>query len=268
MKKLNVFIRIFIGLLIFSCVSDDDNSQPISEANKKRLIKLTKESDYQNNERYFFYDSDNNVTNIKTFSPLDQSTPDVFNIIFNYENNLIISSSVYKNQALIRTIEYNYLNDNLTEMVFYDANGIKDDKLDFLYNSENRVDSIYSHSSYIENDSQRADNFTYNTNGNIVIAEGYFHRQFQYDTNPTPSNNFTNANKIIFAADSFTNTFCENNQIKCTLTTYREGHDPYIRHINTSIIYDADDYPIHKTIFQTKDDGTVMSTETMTFEYE
>jgi hypothetical protein len=266
MKKLNLLLGILIGLTIFSCSSDDSNPSEEPELNEKKLIKVTEEGTYGIYEKLYIYDSDNNVTEIESsFTEFGQTDSDLHNTVFSYENNLIVSAINYEDGTLYKTYEFNYSNDNLIERIIYDSNGIEDEKLEFTYNSNNEIESF---NYYVESDLQQTQDFTYNTNGNIITAEDTDYSEIQYDTNPTPSNNFTNSNKVIFGTESLIMNLCGNNETNRTTTYNNSLPSETIRHFETSITYDTDNYPLSKILVQTDNSGNEINTRTTTFEYE
>ena len=265
MKKLNILFGILIGLTIFSCSSDDTSSNNDNDMNEKKLIKVTVEGNYGIYEKQFIYDSDNNVTEIESsFTEFGQTISDVHNTVFSYNNNLIISAINYEDGTLFNTIEFNYSNDNLIEKIVYDADGIEDEKFEFTYNSSDQVEIL---NYYVESDLQQTQNFTYDTNANIIVIDDIDYSEIQYDTNQTPSNSFTNSNKIIFEAESFLMNIGQNNETNRTTTyNYSQANEVIIQ-FATTITYDSDNYPISKIVTQTEDNTTV-SLRTTTFEYE
>lgn len=266
MKKLNLLLGVLIGLSMFSCSSDDSNSNEEPGLNEKKLIRVIEEGNYGTYEKLYMYDSDNNVSEIESsFTELGQTNSDVYHTIFNYENNLIISATHNNNGSLYRTFEFNYLNNNLIERIIYDANGIEDEKLEFTYNSDNQIES-YNY--YVETEFQQTVNFTYDTNGNIITAEDTDYSEIQYDTHSTPSDAFTNSNKIIFEAESLLMNLCGNNETNRTTTYNYLLPNEVIYHFETSITYDADNYPLSKIVTETDNNNNQRIVRTTTFEYE
>jgi hypothetical protein len=266
MKNLNLLLIIIIGLTIFSCSSDDSNSNEEPQLNEKKLIRTTEEGDYGIYEKLYIYDSENNVSEIESsFTEFEQPTSDIYNTIYTYENNLIVSAIHYQNGILFRTFVFNYSNDNLNERIIYDSNGIEDEKLEFTYNSDNKVESF---NFYVDSQFQQTQNFVYDTNGNIIIAEDTDHSEIQYDTNPSPSHNFTNFNGVIFETENLLLNLCENNETSRT-TTYNYSLPGEITYqYQTSITYDTNNYPLSKILTETDDNNNQRIVRTTTFQYE
>jgi hypothetical protein len=234
---------------------------------EKKLIRTSEEGNYGIYDKLYIYDLDNNVTEIQSsFTEFGETTSDIHNTVFSYENNLIVSAIDYEDGTLYKTIKFNYSNDNLTERIAYDSDGIEDEKLEFTYNSNNEIESF---NYYVESDLQQVQNFTYNANGNIIIAEDSDYSEIQYDANPTPSNSFTNSNKIIFATESLLMNLCGNNETNRT-TTYNYSHsNEVIHHYETSLTYDTDNYPLSKILTETdSNNNNLRIVRTTTFEYE
>ncbi|MFD2917763.1 hypothetical protein [Psychroserpens luteus] len=266
MKKLNLLLAIIITLTIFSCTSDDNISSEEPELTEKKLTKVSEEGNYGIYEKLYIYNSDNNVTEMESsFTEFGQTASDLHNTVFSYENNLVVSAIDYENGALYKTYEFNYSNDNLTERIIYDSDGIEDERIEFTYNSNNEIESF---DYYVDSILQQTRNFTYNTNGNIIIAEDIDYSEIEYDTNPTPSSNFTSSNKIIFGAESLIMNLCGNNETM-RITNYNNSlPSETVRNFETTITYDTDNYPLSKVLVQTDNSGNEINTRTTTFEYE
>lgn len=265
MKKLNIVLVLF-GLIFLSCSSDDNSLNKEPELNSKKLIKVTQEGNYGIYEKQYFYDSNNRVTEIESsFTEFGQTTSDIHNIIFSYDNNLIVSAIDYENDVVYKTFEFNYSDDNLTEKIIYDSNEVEEEKLEFTYNSNNKVESF---NYYVESNLQQTQNFIYNASGNIMLVEDVDYCEIQYDTNPTPSDNFTHSNKIILEAESILVSLSSNNEINKTTTYNYSQPGETIRHFVTTITYDADNYPVSKVVVQTDNNGNEINTRTTIFEYE
>jgi hypothetical protein len=264
MKKIKLLIGIIIGLTILSCSSDDNDIINEPDLTVKKLIKITEEGTYGIYERDFIYEMNNVVKIESSFTEFGQTSSELQNTVFTYENDLIVSAIDYQNGTSYRTYEFNYTNGKLTERRVFNSSGTEIEKLEFNYNSNNEVNS-YNY--YIEGDLQQVQNFTY-TNQNITIAEDIDYSEIQYDTNPTPSNNFTDSNKIIFGAEFLLMSLCQNNETNRTTTYNYLQPSETIRNFETSITYDSDNYPIKKILVQTDTNGNVINTRTTDFDYE
>ncbi|WP_431136078.1 hypothetical protein [Psychroserpens mesophilus] len=266
MKTSHLLLGLLIGLTIWSCSSDDSNSNEEPELIEKKLIKVTEEGTYGIYEKLYVYDSDNHVTEIESsFTEFGQTTSDTHNMVFNYENEVIVSAIDYENGILYQTHAFNYLNDYLIESIIYDSNGIEEEKLVFTYNSNNEIESV---DYYVDSELQQTQSFTYNSNGNIILAEDIDSSEIQYDANPTPSHHFTTSNKIIFGAESLMMNLSENNETNRTTIYNNSLPVETVRHFETSITYDTDSYPVTKVVVQTDNSGNEINIRTTTFEYE
>lgn len=267
MSKLNLLLGIIIGLTILSCSSDNDepnNPTPQDETNKK-LIKITEEGTYGIYEIIYAYNSDDIVTEIESsFTEFGQNIPeDIHNVVYTYENDLVISAIVYENDELYLTIAYNYINDRLTEEIRYTLNGMEDEKMVYLYNMNDEVNGF---NYYVEEILQQEMSYVY-SNGNITIAEDSSdHLEISYDSNPTPYSNFSDTNKIIFGP-LLIQSLSENNIVN-EIRTYNVGSsNESIRNYETTITYDSDNYPITKILTETYNNNT-NTIRTTIFEYE
>lgn len=267
MKKLNLLLVFLITLTIFSCSSDENNSSEDPELIEKKLIKVSEEGNYGIYEKLYIYNSDNNVSEIESsFTEFGQIPSDIHNTIFSYENNLPVSAIDYENGTLYKTYEFNYSNDKLTERIIYDSNGIEDEKLELTYNTNNEVESF---NYYVDSSLQQTQYFTYNANGNIIIAEDTDYSEIEYDTSPTPSGNFTNSNKIIFEAESLIMNLCGNNETNRIITYNYSLPNEVLYNYETTITYDSDNYPINKILTETDSNNSNQRiVRTTTFEYE
>lgn len=267
MSKLNVLLGIIIGLTILSCSSDNDepNNPTLPDETNKKIIKSTEEGTYGVYEIIYVYNSDDIVTEIESsFTEFGQNIPeDIHNIVYTYENDLVISAIVYENDELYLTIEYNYINDRLTERVSYTSNGIEDEKMVYLYNMNDEVNGI---NYYVEEILQQEMSFTYQ-NGNISITDDNTdYSEISYDTNPTPYAYFSDTNKIIFG--QFLIQSLSDNNIVNEIRTYNVGgSNESTRNYETTITYDSDNYPTTKILTETYNNNT-NTIRTTTFEYE
>lgn len=262
MKKLYVLTGIFAMLFIYACSSDDMSESPVPEANKKKLIRMTFESDNDYYERYFYYNEEDKVFRTTRFYGNTTIVQDTY---YEYENNLIVASKSYSDLQLTGAREFNYVNNNLIEIISYNKEGNQIHKLEFAHNLENRIRTIYTE---VENSTTTDPfvNFAYNTDGNAIemrIRRSF--TQMEYDTNPKPGNNFTYANRFILNPQHhlYLN-LSENNRLK-------SDEDPSSTHYSyittTTITYDTDNYPVQK-IFGKRLHENVVSIEKMTFQYE
>jgi len=267
MSKLNVLLGIIIGLTILSCSSDNDepNNPTLPDETNKKLIKSTEEGTYGVYEIIYVYNSDDIVTEIESsFTEFGQNIPeDIHNIVYTYENNLVVSAIVYENDELYQTIDYNYENDRLTEEISYTSSGTEDEKMAYQYNANGELSGF---NFYVEEIPQQVMSYTY-LNGNVVTTEDNSdYSEITHDTNPSPYDYFTDTNKIIFGP-LLVQSLSENNIVN-EIKTYNVGNsNESIRNYATNITYDSDNYPTTKILTETNNNNT-NTIRTTTFEYE
>ena len=261
MKKIQIIIGALISFVVYACSPDDISSEPILQATKKKLIKMTYQNNNEDWEIYFNYNTDNKVSSIKSIQKIDPANSWFKNKVYNYKNGLIVSSSEYYTDQLVETHTYKYVNNNLTEIITYDKNENITQRRELTYNSENRIRTIYRE--YVNNIYNYF--YTYDTNGNVVKMQANdYYTLWKYDTYPKPDSYFSYANQYIFNID---NSFNINKNNPVDLTWIHEGET--VVYATTSITYDADNYPIKKiTVPIYADDGTIGNIRTWTYEYE
>jgi hypothetical protein len=266
MKKPYLFLAIFIGLTILSCSTDNDDTIDIDpELTDKKLLKVTEEGNYGVFESQYIYDNNNRVVEIKEqFIEFGQTTPDdLHNIIFTYENDLVVSAVAYENAELYLTLVYNYVNNILVEHKSYTSSGTEDEKMEYFYNDNYEINGF---NYYVEEILQQEMSFTY-VNGNIATAtDNSDHSEISCDSNPTPYAYFSDTEKIIFGPLLIQS--LSNNNIVNELRTYNVGGpNESISNYETTITYDSDNYPTTKIVTETYNNNSTVI-RTLTYEYE
>jgi len=268
MNKLNILFIILIGLTINSCSNEDTTDIEIPQ-NEKKLIKINMTDNYGEYENQFIYDSNNNVIEINNeFTEFGETNSDLLKEVFSYENSLVTSGLAYRNGELYLTYEFNYSNNQLVERISYTTNGTEDEKYEFNYTSNGEINSF---NYYVEEDLQQVINFTYNNDGNIIITEdGTNYSEIQYDINPTPYDNFSYPNKIIFAQynSNIINHICKNNVTNEIRTYNNNSSNEQVFNYLTTITYDSDNFPLSKTLVETNSNNEQRTVRTISYEYE
>lgn len=252
-------------LLLTNCSNEETNST--ENTNEKKLTQVVETNNYGVYELNYIYDSSNNIIELEgSFSEFGEPTPDLHNIVFTNENGLTVSAIEYEDGTLYKNHVFNYSNNQLVEKISYTSSGIEDEKFEYSYNSNGKMASF---NYYVESDLQQTQNYTYDTAGNIPTADdSHDFSEIQYDIYPTPSHNFSPAEKLIFGPENMHANLSENNVTYETTTYNYNTSSDLIYQYETTITYDSDNYPISKTLIQTDNNNNQSTIRTVTFEYE
>lgn len=270
MQKIRLSLVFLIVLVVMSCsnssVDDDDmNVNPVI----KKLLKISITDNYGDYENRFIYDTNNKVIEIeRSFKEFNQTVADTENEIFTYEKDVIVSSVVYKNTAPYRTFKFSYLNNLLVERTSFYTDGSEDEKYQFKYNNSDYLDRL---DYFVEGDHQQEISYEYDASANIIGQDDSTDKSVvEYDDKPVPYRNFSYVNKIIFTVYGLdVKQNLSNNNVVNENRVYNYKYSSPVNHnFSTSIIYDSDDYPLTKTLVETRADNTQRTIRTLTFEYE
>lgn len=178
MKK----IMLFIGLIAFSCSSDDQDANSSSTLDNTHLIQ-TVEKDFSNNTVYtteFVY-QDGLLTKE---SSSRSSSPGVVDTYFEYTNRQLFKFTTVENgESSISTLTYT--NGNVSSR--YSSEDGHNSNHVYTYNSLNQ---ITNHKVYDGESLEGNEDYEYDTRGNVVKQISHTFNSskiFNYDNNPNPS---------------------------------------------------------------------------------
>lgn len=267
MKKLNLLIVLFTGLIILSCSNDSENSQlEQPDIIFKKLITESLTVSFGNFKRTFVYNSENKVSEfIVEYDGDDIWTPFLTKTVFNYENGRITSSTFFEDGVFTATNIYQYENNRLKKTITNDSEELNNSEIEFVYNSQGRI-SRFDY--YYNEQLQETMNLEYDSDGNLILAtNGTDTFSFEFDQSNSAFSFFSETEKIIF---SFSNLYenISNNNMTSQVNTYNVGlTNETISNMNTTIVYDNDNYPISKTTIKTFN-GISTTDRTIVYEYE
>lgn len=267
MNQLYALVGMLLAVSLFSCSSDNSATTDTVPLLEKKLLKVTQEGTYGISEKELIYDVNHNLTALESrFTAFGEATSELYATVFTYANQKVVSAVAYRNGILYQTYAYTYSNSDLTESLCYDSNGIEEERRTFTYYSNHKMKS-YAY--YVASELQQTENFTYTADGNVNTAKTADYSEIQHDAHPTPSSRFSAAHQIIFETESLFTLLSNNNESSRT-TTYNYGlFDAVLYHYTTAITYDADGFPVRKTLTETDSNHTnARVVTTTTFEYE